>query len=291
MSMRRDNLAPVITVKDTKTDQLSRIGLSMSPIVLDEATAAALLEKVALTATISRKKGSQQSAIASSSTTQKAVADESVRDTVRRCFPDKYRGLAPVVSVEENGVGVRWERIVKVVGGVESGDSGGLEEGAGASSGGATKSVPFWKKTELKWAKMAAQSSAETGQEPEVIETERFEKYFPTRIRNRAPMIRMRAPNGENDRTAFLEVGSEFVGLSESLARRVQIPGRDQNEPQTTAAATVEKYFGGNKMNKAPVIDIEKDRSVVFEMKEITRNAEEAGKFKRECQASTSAAQ
>eukprot|EP00170_Pyropia_yezoensis_P006490 contig_26483_g6511 len=89
-----------------------------------------------------------------------------------------------------------------------------------------------------------------------VLETAAYERYFPTKIRNRAPVISMRPPAGPWDTTAYLTVGSEVVQLNASAARQLTVDAPAADAANVRGSVASEKNFGGDRANVAPVIEI-----------------------------------
>lgn len=86
-------------------------------------------------------------------------------------------------------------------------------------------------------------------------------------------------PKGEWDRTAFLQVGSEVVLLNNEIARQINL-SVGEDEQDVRASAAVERYFGGDFMNRAPrtVIQSSQER-VELSMEQVVGPTEEAAKI------------
>lgn len=89
----------------------------------------------------------------------------------------------------------------------------------------------------------------------------------------------MRKPKGDWDKTAFLMVGSEFVSLNTEIARQISVSA-GEDEQDVRAAATVEKYFGGEFLNMAPRIVIQREQEKVeFSLEKVAQWTQEAAKI------------
>lgn len=140
-------------------------------------------------------------------------------------------------------------------------------------SANSVESVAFWKQPIYKYS-----APEETSSTPaqETISTVKFEKYFPSNVRNFAPMINMKLPMGDWDPSCYLEVGSEFVSLSVDLAQKVSV-STGLDSPSIASSAIAEKYFGEG-MYVAPDIVIRRAQTprVDIEMKEVPEPLAEA---------------
>lgn len=250
-----DSLAPVITIKDTKSDQTSSVAVGMAAIAPDQAAAAGIPGPAALKATL---KGRRMP------TALPAAPEACPPGTAPPdfYFPRSSRNTAPVITLgADQSLAVSYDVINTTVAGISSN---------------APDSVAFWKEKTYKWAAPADAPAAAPASE--VIETALFEKYFPTVVRNRAPVIKMRPPAGPWDDTAYLILDSEFVSMNEDLARKLSVKAED-GAPRIQAAVTVEKYFGSEKASKAPIISVVPNESVSFGFEVVASPLDKAKAF------------
>lgn len=252
------SLAPIIKIKDTKSDQTSEVSIEMVPVAADLAAAAGIAGPAALNATL---KGRPMPAVLSSAPSS-CPPGTSPADFF---FPTSTRNTAPVIELgADESLSVSYDVIETTVAGVSSN---------------APDSVAFWKEKTYKWVQPSDPASVSSpSTEPEIIETVLFEKYFPTAVRNRAPIIKMKPPAGSWDTTAYVTLASEYVSLNEDLARRLSVE-KDEEEAPIQASATVEKYFGGPDASKAPSIDIVSNTSVSLSFEVVSTPLEQAKAF------------
>lgn len=223
----------------------------MAPVGLDTATAQTILGNMALfTALKSRSRLGTSAAAAAVRESPTGPAGGAPKDVY---FPTSTRNQAPVISFGANDcISVAYAAVNPVVGGVAANSP---------------DSVAFWKAKAYKY-EAPPSPPADAAAAPEVLETAAYERYFPTKIRNRAPVISMRPPAGPWDTTAYLTVGSEVVPLNASAARQLTVgkPPADAANVRGSVAST--KNFGGDRANVAPVIEIG-DESVSLSMQAV----------------------
>lgn len=252
---RPKDVAPMITLSfaspASDLDGTAKVGLSMAPVGLDTATAQTILGNMALfTALKSRSRLGTSAAAAAVRESPTGPAGGAPKDVY---FPTSTRNQAPVISFGANDrISVAYAAVNPVVGGVAANSP---------------DSVAFWKAKAYKY-EAPPSPPADAAAAPEVLETAAYERYFPTKIRNRAPVISMRPPAGPWDTTAYLTVGSEVVPLNASAARQLTVgkPPADAANVRGSVAST--KNFGGDRANVAPVIEIG-DESVSLSMQAV----------------------
>lgn len=241
---RPKDVAPMITLSfaspASDLDGTAKVGLSMAPVGLDTATAQTILGNMALFAALkSRTRLGTFAAEAAVRESPTGPAGGAPKDVY---FPASTRNQAPVISfgADNDSISVAYTPINPVVGGVAANSS---------------DSVAFWKTKTYKYAAPPT-PEADAPAAPEVLETAAYERYFPTKIRNRAPVISMRPPAGPWDTTAYLTVGSEVVQLNASAARQLTVDAPAADAANVRGSVASEKNFGGDRANVAPVIEI-----------------------------------
>ncbi|GAB0492243.1 hypothetical protein MMPV_003504 [Pyropia vietnamensis] len=239
---RPKDVAPMITLSfatpASDLDGTAKVGLSMKPVGLDTATAQTILGNMALFAALkSRTRLATSAAVAAVRESPTGPAGGTPKDVY---FPMSTRNQAPVISFgkDNDSISVAYTAINPVVGGVAANSADG---------------VAFWKNKTYKYEAPATPDAAPA---PEVLSTAAYERYFPTKIRNRAPVISMRPPAGPWDTTAYLTVGSEVVQLNASAARQLTVDKPAEDAANVRGSVVAEKNFGGDRANVAPVIEI-----------------------------------
>jgi len=252
---RPKDVAPMITLSFAQPasdlDGTAKVGLSMAPVGLDTTMAQTILANMSLFAALkSRTRLAPSAAAAAARESPTGSAGSAPKDVY---FPVATRNQAPVISfgAANDSISVAYTAINPVVGGQAANSS---------------DSVAFWKTKTYKY-EAPSTPAADAAAAPEVLETAAYERYFPTKIRNRAPVISMRPPAGPWDTSAYLTVGSEVVALNSSAARQVSVQ-TSHEDADVRASVAVQKNFGGDRANKAPVIEIE-EGSVTLSMEEV----------------------
>lgn len=251
-----DSLAPVISITDTKSDQTSKLSVSMLPVSPNTSDAISIQANVALFLSLKSKVNVPGSAPAS--TTPPPVT----ASPPEYYFPPSLRNKAPVIEFPGNAaIAVKYEKIDSSIGGVTA-DS--------------VDSIAFWKKPSYKYDAPSASDPAQ----PEILSTALYEKYFPSNIRNLAPAISMKPP-GPFDRVAepYLKVSTEFVPLDTQAAREISVQ-KPPADPSLKAAAVIAKYYSDDVIYKAPQIVINRQKEQVeFGLAEVPEPLAEAEKI------------
>lgn len=248
-----DSMAPKITLVNTGSDATSKLKVHWEVVPPNTADAISTEANVAFNLSLR----SQQRTPSLPSATETCPPGTEPKDFY---FPSTTRNLAPVISFEYNeSISISYDKINPSVAGV---------------SACAPDSIAFWKAPNYKYSAPDAPEAPM----PEIISTEPFEAYFPTRVRNVAPMINMKKPAGDWDKSAFLEVGNEFVALSGDLARELSASVKaNAEDPSLAAAAFVATYFGDDVRSMAPQITIDRTLPMVeFCMSEVKANTKDA---------------
>lgn len=249
-----DSLAPVIKIKDTKWDGTSSVSVSMGKIAASEADAVGVAGSAALGATM-RRRAVAAGVDAAPISLPAGVAPKDFY------FPTATRNEAPIIDISPTSISVTYEKINPTVG------------GAAANS---TDSVAFWKKKTYKYT---APDAPEVVEGAEVISTAAFEKYFPTKIRNRAPEIVMKRPVSAEDPTGgYLTLDSVLVKVNTDIARELTVKA-DAEEAALSGSAAVAKNFPAGRMGMAPAVEIEAGSSVIFGMEEVESPTELAAEI------------
>lgn len=239
-----DSVAPAIKLKDTKFDGTSSVTIQWEEIPPNVSTAQSVEANTALYVAL-RSRIAPPTALPP---TESLPEDASPVDFY---FPTHSRNEAPVISFEyDQSISVSYDTINPQIGGV---------------SANSVESVAFWKETPHKWTAPPTTASPA----PETISTALFEKYYPSNVRNRAPMIRMKKPAGDWDTSAYLQVGSEFLDLNVEAAKELVID-KTSDLPSPAGSAAVAKYFDEERLHKAPEIVIVKDEKVEISMVEVS---------------------
>ena len=223
-----DSVAPDIKIVDTKFDGTSSVSVDFKPIPVNLSESQGLMANSALKVTLASLKMRNQG-------------------TPTQPTGMQSDNIAPVITFDgTTGISVAFEPIEAKVADVSS-----------------TSSVPFWKAATYKWTNTSvADSSPEP---PETLSTSEYEKYFPSDIRNKAPVITMKKPAGDWDKTAYLTLASEFIPFRTELAASLNVkPPEDEEEVSFTGSAAVAKFFPEDRLNKAPEITIEPGVKVEF---------------------------
>lgn len=252
-AMASDSVAPKIAIKDTKSDQTSSITVDFAPIAPNVSVAQTITANSALVAAMRT-----HAAYALPATPAAVPAGTSAPDFY---FPPASRNQAPFVSSDHSAesVSVTYAAVETTVAGVSSNERG---------------SPAFWKRKE--YTRTAPDGAPHADQES--LDTSKYEKYFSSDIRNRAPYIKIKAPAGHWDKFASLEVGAEFVGFNPELARMLSVPASAE-QPNPKASVVVISNYGPDDINKAPVIEISDPESVSFEMTAVESDLDAAGAF------------
>ncbi|CDF37131.1 unnamed protein product [Chondrus crispus] len=245
-----DSIAPKIVVVNTGNEQTSRLTLEWAAIPPKTGDATSVLANTALKIALR----SISKVASSPAPVQPCPPSVTPKNFY---FPPETRNMAPVISMTANeSISVAVESINPSVANVKANSP---------------DSVAFWKTPTYKYSAPDADEPVK----PEVLSTELYEAYFPTKIRNLAPKISMRPPAGDWDKTAYLILDKEFVALNPDLARQLTVKPDDESGPAPSASATVEKFFGGEFMSKAPQISIDQDiPKVEFSLGDISPSAE-----------------
>lgn len=241
-----DSIAPKISLKDTKFDGTSSVTVQWDAIPPNTSDAISIASNMALAVSL-RSKTNRPSLPGVTGAPPSGVSPADFY------FPKDSRNKAPVISFEHNeSISVSYDTIDAKAGGV---------------SANSVESIAFWKQGATK-SYGAPDVSSDV---PETLETSLYEKYFPSNIRNLAPFIRMKAPAGDWDNSAYIEYGTEFVGFNPELSLGLVLPeGEDTKDgPAPAAVSVVEKYYGEGKLHMAPEIDIVPDVKVAFRMSEV----------------------
>lgn len=252
-----DSIAPKITLTDTKDAATSKVSIVWEKLAPKDAMAVDVTANTALAASLK-----SVSKVVGALPTTTAPPPPSVAPA-DHYFPSGVRNIAPVISLTDDKVAVSMSEINPKVGGI---------------SANAPESVAFWKAKSYKYSAPPTPDSVA----PETISTELFESFIPSSRRNIAPVITMKKPAGDWDTTAYVTIGSEYVGFSTELAQKLKVKLTEE-DVDLRAAAVVEKYFG-EKPSAAPVVEIdESNETVTFGMQPIESNISFAETVKHAC--------
>lgn len=248
-----DSVAPVIRITDTKSDQSSNVQVQWASIPPNDAEAVAVTSNMALNVALRSKPN-----VPASTPSERTAPPPGVSPT-DFYFPKAYRNKAPCISLVYNeSIAVANQEINPVVGGI-------------AANSVEKESVAFWKAKTYKYS--APDTASSTG-DYETVSTALFEKHFPSSRRNMAPYISIKAPAGDWDQTAYVQLESSYVQLNPAMAAGLDIP-TEAKDPDARASATVEKYFGKDP-SYAPKIEIKANESVSFGLEAVPLPMEEA---------------
>lgn len=246
-----DSIAPKISIKDTGNPATSSVNFLMQKVLPNTSEATSITGNMSLYVSLRSRINSPALTPTETTTPPAGVSPADYY------FPKETRNLAPVISFEYNkSIGVQYNPINPSVGGIEANS---------------VDTIAFWKPKDYKYS---APENADQD-EPEVISTAEFEKYYPSRIRNRAPFIQMKKPAGDWDTTAYIKIGSEVVSFNEMLARKLSVKAED-GEPSLAASSTIAKYYNDDFINKAPEIVIVPGERVEFGLEEVKVTSEKA---------------
>lgn len=256
--MASDSVAPKIVINETDFEPHNSLSVVYETVYPSLSKADSVASNAALLATLKKKRPATLPATTSTA----PISSSSTPSPVDAFYPSSVRNQAPFISFgADNSLSVAYEIVEAEV--------------AGESS---TASVPFWEEKTYKWAPSPSTTAEE--EEYETIDTELFEKYFPSDIRNRAPYIHIVHGGYRKD---SITVGSEFVKFNPKLSSMLELPTLkgDEDEPAETnmllnSAAAIAKYFPESRIYKAPKIVIVPDESVSFSMEEVTVTDEQA---------------
>lgn len=224
--MRSDAVAPKISIIDTGSDGTSKVNIEWVVVPPNTADAFTVAGNSALAVSL-RSKINTPALPGAPVPCPPGVAPADFY------FPKDTRNLAPVIEFEYNqSISVGYESINPAVSGITAN---------------CVESTAFWKQPEYKYSAPEGESSS-TAQE--TLSTTLYEKYYPSNIRNLAPVISMKRPMGDWDPSSFVEVATEFVSLDTERAAKVSV-----STGQDAGAATAQKYYG-DKMYMAPDIFI-----------------------------------
>lgn len=209
-------MAPVISIKDTGTDQTSKVSVNWEAVSTSEGTAVGVAGNVSLAMSLMSK--DRPPVLKPAPPSKSALPDGA--SPVDHYFPADIRNEAPIVTLDEktNSVRVVYEAVDVEVAGV---------------SANSVDSVAFWKKKSYKWAgddELVSEPEASTIVQ-EVMDSSRFERYYPTKVRNFAPAMEMKPPKGDWDTSAYFTLKSDYVTLDETTATAILA------DPQLQAAA------------------------------------------------------
>eukprot|EP00177_Eucheuma_denticulatum_P000129 GFKZ01000230.1.p1 GENE.GFKZ01000230.1~~GFKZ01000230.1.p1 ORF type:complete len:290 (+),score=42.98 GFKZ01000230.1:335-1204(+) len=251
-----DSLAPEISITDTKSDQTSKLAVSMVPVPPRISDAVSIQANVALFLSLKSKINVPSPSPAS---TTPPPANVSPSDLY---FPVATRNQAPTIEFPDNAaISVKYEKIDSSVAGVTA-DS--------------VDSIAFWKKPAFKYDAPPASDSAEA----ECLSTALYEKYYPSKIRNLAPVISMNPPGPFDTITEpYLKVSTAFVPLNTEAAREISVE-RPPEDSSLKAAAVIAKYYSDDVIYKAPQILINRQKEQVeFSLAEVPEPVTEAEKI------------
>lgn len=246
-----DSVAPVISINDTKSDQTSKVTVEFQPVAPKTSQAISVTANSALSVAL-KSKLAKPSLPAPDVPTR----DPSLSPT-DYFFPLSMRNTAPFIQLVDNeSISVKYEKVEGKVGNQSSNSVG---------------SPAFWKQKQYKWVSdvdtssgIPAPTSAATAFKPDDIDSKLFEKYFPSSIRNVAPFIEIRPPAGPWDTVSgYIRYGTEYVNFNPELSYGLTV-GRSKDEGSIKACAAISKYFEGEFLNKAPVIEIKEGESVTI---------------------------
>jgi len=178
------SLAPRIRISDTGSDSTRKIEVSSEAIAPSNA-ASTILANSALFAAMARRGASEEDGDAASSKPEGMSSADFY-------YPSSSRDVAPVISIESDGVKVSFEPITASVSGRST----------------SSKPKPFWAQSTLK--NYTAPSSADEAAEAP-IDDAAFVAYFPARVRNLAPEIQIQSP--------LIGGGGAFVTLESTRAK------------------------------------------------------------------------
>lgn len=244
-----DSIAPKIYITDTKDESTNSMKIIWEPISLDTSTGTTLLGNVALAATL---KSTSVPATAVPTAEKGPLPDG--MSPADFYYPESLRNKAPVISFEnDTKIAVSMDEINPVVGGI-------------AANSVEKQSVAFWKAKTYKYSAADVPPPQPDSSEP--ISTAKFEKYFPSAVRNFAPAIEIKPPQGDWDTSAFIVVKNEYVGFNPSLRAGLDLSELgSQAEPPGSPVAN--EYFG-KEPSYAPVVSIsEEAETVEFGMEKI----------------------
>lgn len=232
-----DSIAPEITIDDTKDPGTSRVGLAMLPISPQTNQAISIQSNIALNISLRSKNRPP------SPPSEPHVCPPGT-SPVDFYFPKKSRNQAPSIELDYNkSISVRYSPVNPSVGGVKANS---------------VDSVAFWRQSPPpKYS--APDTHKEPRITPETSSTAAYGKYYPAKFRNFAPNIVIKKPAGSWDKSGFVQVSSAYIPYNEEIARNVKLPhgAEKSNELNVAACATIENYYGGEKMYKAPYIVID----------------------------------
>lgn len=244
-----DSIAPKITLVNTGNDGTSKLIVQWETIAPKDSLAVEVTGNSALTAALKSKLSLSALPAVSKSAAPAGVSP------VDYYFPKGKRNIAPVITLDyDSKIAVSMDEINPVIGGI-------------AANSADKASTAFWKAKTYKYSAPETPGPVAQGADP--ISTALFEKYFPSSRRNLAPSISIKAPAGDWDTSAYLQVGSEYVNFNAGMMRMLKVKIEDE-EADLRAAAIVEKYFGKNP-SVAPMIEInEAAEKVSFGLETIT---------------------
>jgi hypothetical protein len=224
MAMQSDSVAPVIKITGNGRAEpfsTSGVSVSMQPIAADLAAASGVAVTAALKSTL---RAMSRKAAVPAATAKPVPAGTPPANFYFPPGPD--RNVAPVIALSNDGVSVSFQKIETTVAGASSNSSG---------------SVAFWKQPTYKYS---APADADSGPEPEIISTAKFEKYFPTAIRNFVPEMSFRPPAYAGDLSAYFMLDSINIPLDLANATKVYAGvrkyGKTEGQYVADAAAAAE---------------------------------------------------
>lgn len=250
-----DSIAPVITLKQKALEYQNSANISFEVISKNVAAADAIKSNAALSESLRNRTTSH---VLPSPTTSKKSGPTSGISPSDYYFPTGTRNQAPMISfnAEDLSLSVKYAPVETIV--------------AGASS---TK-LPFWKQTAPK--NYGSPSGEQNGFES--LTTEQYERYFPSNIRNRAPVITMLSPTDVKwNEKPYIQVGTEIVGFNPKLNQMVTLPSDEGTYSLLAAASTISKYYDEDSINMAPKIDIDQTSiAISMETVVVSEDAAEA---------------
>lgn len=254
-----DSVAPKIRLVDTKSDATSKIFIEWETLYPNASEAVTVTSNTALNIALrSRTRGPS-----SAGATMPLPVPEGM-SAADFYFPKEYRNSAPFIDLaSRNSISVEMKFVNPTCGGYEANEAG---------------STAFWKKRTPESDYTPPESVATNQEYDEPLNSEEYERYFPTKVRNRAPVINMRGPTEAwRKMPAFLEVGNSYVKLNTKLASQLTVT-KEGDEPDVRASATVAKYFEKD-MHYAPDISIQGDEQVSFGLTEVPLPMSEASRI------------
>nr|7Y4L_KA Chain KA, CaRSPs1 [Porphyridium purpureum]7Y4L_UA Chain UA, CaRSPs1 [Porphyridium purpureum] len=194
------SVAPEIVLTDKGSDMSRKVKTEDKKVAADQAAAMGILANMSLYASLNPVKRMTYKA--------KEQAPAYVKKTgnpVEDFYPSSWRNMAPVISLSANRVAVAFEKIDAASNGVKANSN----------------NKPFWKSGATTKNYVAPEAPAQS--EPETLDDAAYQRYFPARIRNKAPAMEFRRPSFANteDPSAYFMLQKETVPLRMALAEKL----------------------------------------------------------------------